>query len=219
MNDRRCGKDLYTRMLDGLGYEEIERLDREQSARQYGGSMENDNWQFTFSALSREEQADMLRAIAENLPTKTKHPNMRAGSSYAIKHMLEHYLGRYVSNLQCKVAFRILWYDRGGDDLNPHYNISKRELMAFNDLSRSMESLRFDARNGNKRAYHDLGRQCAELAEDCRKLARRADVLSHPIGQACRNAAESMHDAAELAEHAGRDRRGAEWQTRTQTHS
>lgn len=130
-------KDYYVRLLDELGDERIAEIDREESGYQVGGvsECEQSGGAFTFSALDRDEQADILKAIADNLPTMTCRPNFRTGTSYALKHRIENYLGRYTSNLQSKTAMRILGYIRSGDDLNPHYNVSRREWLAFSDLA------------------------------------------------------------------------------------
>ena len=140
--------EYYERIVDSLGAETIARFDREESGYQYGGCWEHEQGggEFTFSALPRDKQAAILHALDVNLPTRNKRPNANAGTSYAIKHAVERFTGFYVSNLQAKVAMRILGYQRGGDDLNPDYNISKREWRAFSDLSRDIESRRSAAR-------------------------------------------------------------------------
>lgn len=133
-------RDYYARLLDELGRETIARYDREESGRQHGGTMEHEQSGgcFTFSALPRDKQTAILDAIATNLPTKLKRVNHSTGTSYGLKHAIERYTGFYVSNLQAKVAFRILGYSRDEWGLNPCFNISRREWRAFSDLSLSM---------------------------------------------------------------------------------
>ena len=157
-------RDYYARLLDGLGDGALERYDREESGTgedtQGGGSL-------TFSALERERQIDILSAIGENLPTRTGRPNGRTGTSYDLKHIIERYTGFYVSNLQAKTAMRVLGYLRGGDDLNPFYNVTVDEWRAFNDLSRELhdrrrELMRRMRRQDEQRAaaryFHNLTR-------------------------------------------------------------
>lgn len=140
-------RDCYDRILDGLDDETIARYDREESGVQCSGTDEAGQWggAFTFGALPRERQAAILSALGENLPTRTKRPNANAGTSYALKHVVERFAGFYVSNLQTKVAMRILGYERGGGGLNPVYNISARECRAFAELSRDMDVRRYEA--------------------------------------------------------------------------
>jgi len=140
----------YGRMLDELGAETIDRYDREESGGQCGKADQLDEYKqgggaFTFGALRRSEQIAVLRALDENLPTRTKRPNRNTGTSYALKHIVERYIGRYTSNLQTKTAMRILGYARSADQLNPVYNVSKREWRAFSDLSNDVEDRRSEA--------------------------------------------------------------------------
>ena len=140
--------DYYVRMLDSLGDETLRRYDREEAGRFDGGAYEDEQGggALTFSAMCRNDQAAILRALDVNLPTRTKRPNLYAGTSYGLKHSAERYLGFYVSNLACKTAMRVLGFKRGGDDLNPSFNISKRERRAFDDLARDMAGRRSAAR-------------------------------------------------------------------------
>lgn len=140
--------EYYEHVLDALGAGTIARMDREESAMQYGGcpEAEQGGGEFTFSALPRDKQAAILHALDVNLPTRTKRPNRNAGTSYALKHAVERYTGFYVSNLQAKVAMRILGFKRSSGDLNPFYNITKREWLAFSDKSRDIASRRDAAR-------------------------------------------------------------------------
>lgn len=130
-------QDYYDRILDGLDDEVIARYDREESGYQYGGTMEHEQGggAYTFTALDRGKRAAILRAISKNLPTRTKRPNTRTATSYTLKHMTERYTGFYVSNLQLKVAMRILGYTRTPYGLNPVYNISVRDCRAFSDAA------------------------------------------------------------------------------------
>lgn len=138
----------YGRILDGLDEETIARYDREESGYQCGGMYEDEQGggAYTFAALCRSDRVAILRALDENLPTRTTRPNRNTGTSYALKHIIERYTGFYVSNLQAKVAMRILGYERGGDDLNPHYNVTRREWRAFSDLSAELADRRSAAR-------------------------------------------------------------------------
>ena len=141
--------DYYRRILDSLEPGTIERYDREESGRFDGGMWEHEQGggALTFSALCRSDQAAILHAIGTNLPMKTKSVNTYAGNSYGLKHTIERYTGFYCSNLQAKVAMRILGYARGGESaLNPSYNISKRERREFDELSRDMADRRNAAR-------------------------------------------------------------------------
>lgn len=138
----------YGRLLDEIGAETIDRYDREESG---GGCFGTDEYEqgggaYTFGALCRSDQIAIMRALDENLPTRTARVNKAAGNSYGLKHTVEHYLGFYVSNLQTKVAMRLLGYQRGGDDLNPSYNVSKRERREFDELSRELSDRRSAAR-------------------------------------------------------------------------
>lgn len=141
-------RDYYERLLDEIGAETIARYDREESGAQWRGVDEatQDDGYFTFGKLGREEQIDILRALDENLPTRTKRPNTRTGSSYALKHVIERYIGRYTSNLQAKTAMRVLGYQRSAHDLNPFFNVTVREWRAFDELSRDAEERRSEAR-------------------------------------------------------------------------
>ena len=133
----------YDRILDSLGAETIARYDREESGAQCFGTDEatQDDGYFTFGKLDRDEQIDILRTLDVNLPTRTTRPNTRTGSSYALKHMVERYRGRYTSNLQTKVAMRILGYQRSAHDLNPFYNVTVKDWRAFDVLSRLIEGV------------------------------------------------------------------------------
>ena len=138
------GIDYYRRILDRLDDEQIILYDREESGIQCFGidEYEQDGGLFGFSALDREEQAAILQAIGNNLPTMTKRPNQNAGTSYGIKHAIERFTGFYCSNLQAKTALRILGYVRDDSSLNPCYNITRREWQAFSDLSREVADKR-----------------------------------------------------------------------------
>lgn len=146
----------YGRLLDELGAETIDRYDREESGGQCGRADQLDEYKqcggaFTFGALCRSDQIAVLRALDENLPTRTKRPNRNAGTSYALKHIVERYTGFYVSNLQAKTAMRILGYARSADELNPFYNVAAREWRAFSDLSRDLSNRRYEARRRTAR--------------------------------------------------------------------
>lgn len=117
-------KERYARLVMELGKDAIDAIDREESDQ---GEYEQDNGAFAFGAMSLDKQAALLCAIDCLLPTRNARPNYRTASSYGLKHLLERYLGFYVSNLQAKTAFHILGYRRSRYDLNPFYNISKRE--------------------------------------------------------------------------------------------
>lgn len=137
----------YGRLLDGLGAETIDRYDREESGGQCGKADRLDEYEqgggaFTFGALRRSKQVSILRALDENLPTRTTRPNRNTGTSYALKHIVERYTGFYVSNLQTKTAMRVLGYTRSADELNPFYNVTKREWAAFCELSRDVAGKR-----------------------------------------------------------------------------
>ena len=138
------GRERYGAMLDALGDAEIMRYDREESGRFDGGRMEHEqgNGALTFAALCRSDQIAILRTIADNLPTRTARVNRDAATSYGLKHAIERMTGFYVSNLQAKTALRILGYVRGGDDLNPHYNISRREWRALDERARDVAARR-----------------------------------------------------------------------------
>jgi len=141
----RHGLEHYRAILESISPETLQRYDREESGGQFDGmgECEQAGGAFTFSALTLDEQAAILQAIGNFLPTKTKRVNKDAGTSYAIKHAIERYTGRYTSNLQAKVAFRVLGYQRGGlHDLNPHFNISRREWRTFSELSRIIANRR-----------------------------------------------------------------------------
>lgn len=117
-------KERYARLVIDLGKDAIDAIDREESRQ---GEYEQGNGAFTFGAMSLDRQAALLYAIARILPTRNARPNYRTASSYGLKHLLERYLGFYVSNLQAKTAFRILDYQRSRRELNPFYNIAKRD--------------------------------------------------------------------------------------------
>lgn len=137
--------DYYRRILDSLEPGTLERYDREEGGYQGRGCYEHEQGggALTFSALCRNDQAAILHAIDTNLPTRTKRVNPYAGNSYGLKHTVERFTGFYVSNLQAKVAMRVLGYQRGGsNELNPCYNISKRERRAFDELARDMADRR-----------------------------------------------------------------------------
>ena len=138
----------YGRMLDELGAGTIDRYDREESG---GGCFGTDEYEqgggaYTFGALCRSDQIAIMRALDENLPTRTMRPNRNTGTSYALKHIVERYTGFYVSNLQTKTAMRVLGYVRSADELNPVYNVTKREWWAFSDLSAELADRRSAAR-------------------------------------------------------------------------
>ena len=162
-------QDYYERILDEVGAETIARYDREESGGQCFGTEEidQDNGAFGFGALDRDKQTAILSAIDTNLPTRTTRPNTRTGTSYALKHMVERFTGFYVSNLQTKTAMRVLGYVRSADELNPVYNVTKREWRAFSDLSREVADRRSAARRrvakreeqkAAARYFYDLGR-------------------------------------------------------------
>lgn len=117
-------KERYARLVMELGKDAIDAIDREESRQ---GEYEQDNGAFTFGAMSLDKQAALLCAIEYLLPTRNARPNYRTASSYGLKHLLERYLDFYLSNLQVKAAFRILGYQRSHHDLNPFYNIAKRD--------------------------------------------------------------------------------------------
>lgn len=141
-------RDYYERLLDEIGAETIARYDREESGAQWRGVDEatQDNGYFTFGKLDRGKQVDILRALDENLPTRTKRPNTRTGSSYALKHTVERFTGFYVSNLQTKTAMRILGYQRSTHALNPFFNVTVREWRAFEERARYAADMRGEAR-------------------------------------------------------------------------
>lgn len=155
------GLEHYRAILEAIDPVTIERYDREESGGQCDGEeCEQGGGAFTFSALTLDEQAKILHAIGEFLPMKTKRVNEGAGTSYAIKHAVERFTGNYTSNLQAKVALRILGYTRGNvRDLNPHYNISRREWRVFSEYSRIVEDRRNEAKK--RIAQRDEQRACA----------------------------------------------------------
>lgn len=122
----------YRGLLDSLEPGTLEQYDAEEAGEQYGGGTEYEDTggAFGFSAMDREEQAALLQALDKHL-VKTSRTNYRTPSSYGLKHIAEDYLGRYTSNLQLKVAMRLLGFKRGRDGLNPHYNVSKRSADIF----------------------------------------------------------------------------------------
>ena len=152
----RRGLDYYRGIIEGLEPGTIERLDREESGPQggafwdEGGTITYEHEQgggaYTFASMCRSDQAALLRVLDENLPTRTTRPNTNTPTSYAIKHAAERCTGFYVSNLQAKVAMRILGYKRSAGGLNPVYNITKREWRAFSALSVNVEARRDEAR-------------------------------------------------------------------------
>ena len=126
--------ERYKRLLVELGADAIDAIDREEGGLRWHistGEYEQSDGAFTFGAMSLDDQAALLRAIAENFPGRTARPNTRTPSSYGLKHLIESYLGFYVSNLQCKTAFHILGYRRSYHQLNPLFNIRKRDLDTF----------------------------------------------------------------------------------------
>ena len=130
----------YERILDSLEPGTLERYDREESGIQYGGLDEykQDGGALGFSALERPEQLAILKAIDTHLPRHTLRIDLRTGTSYSLKHTLEKAVGFYVSNLQAKVAMRLLGYRRGKNSkLNPCYNISINERRAFDEHARA----------------------------------------------------------------------------------
>ena len=163
--------DYYRQILDSLEPGTIERYDREESGEQGGafwvdggrGSMEHEQGggAYTFAALCRSDQAAILRTLDSFFQTKTARVYRGYGypTSYGIKHAVERYTGFYCSNLQAKVAMRILGYERGGDDLNPNYNVSKREWRVFDDYSRTVADKRSAARQRIER--QDEAQRCA----------------------------------------------------------
>jgi len=48
----------------------------------------------------------------------------------------------------------------------------------------------------------EITRRMLELADECDKLAGKAEKLSFPIGQAVYNAAANLYDAAAMADRA-----------------
>lgn len=117
-------KEQYRQLVMNLGAERIDAIDREEGS---AGEYQQDNGALSFGAMSLDRQAALLCAIARIFPTRNARPNYRTASSYGLKHLLERYLGFYVSNLQAKTAFHILGYERSRHDLNPFYNIAKRD--------------------------------------------------------------------------------------------
>ena len=144
----------YKRILDGLEPGTIDRYDREESGLQCFGHDEysQSDGYFSFGALGREDQAEILRTLDMFLPSRNKRVNYRTGTSYAIKHAVERFRGSYTSNLQVKTGMRILNYERGGDDLNPNYNISRREWRVFDEYSRIVA----DRRSEKKRRLSSM---------------------------------------------------------------
>lgn len=150
-------KDSYGEILDGLDAATIDRYDREESG---AGEYEQGGGAYTFGALCRSDQIAIMRALGENLPTRTARPNASTGTSYALKHIVERYTGFYVSNLQTKTAMRVLGYARSADELNPVYNVTKREWRAFSDLSAEVAGKRGRARAAMSRRREE--RACAK---------------------------------------------------------
>lgn len=143
--------DYYHGMLDALELEPgtIERYDAEEAGVQYGGGTEyeDSHGAFGFSALDRDEQVALLMALDKFL-VKTSRTNYRTPSSYGMKHIAEDYLGRYTSNLQLKTAMRLLGFKRGRyDNLNPHYNVSKRSVDIFRFCADYAERMRWRRRH------------------------------------------------------------------------
>lgn len=154
--------ERYKRLLVELGKDAIDAIDREEGGLRWHistGEYEQSNGAFTFGAMSPDNQAALLRAIAENFPGRTARPNTRTPSSYGLKHLIENYLGFYVSNLQCKTAFHILGYRRSYHQLNPLFNIRKRDLDTFR---RKVDEANEQRRTAQKRIAQQQGaRACA----------------------------------------------------------
>lgn len=154
--------DHYRRIVESLGACEIERIDRAESGIQCGGlgEYEQDNGAFGFGAMCADDQAALLCAIGENLPTRTMRVNRNTPTSYGLKHTIENYLGFYVSNLQCKTAFHILGYERTPDTLNPHFNISKAEAKHLVRAAADARDRRAEARK--RIARRDMAKACGK---------------------------------------------------------
>lgn len=127
----------YYGLLDALEPGTLERYDREESGRQYGGvdEYEDHGGIFGFSALDRDEQAAILCTLDTFLPTHTKRINRKTPTSYGLKHDLERCTGFYCSNLQCKVGMRLLGFKRDEDRLNPFFNVARGEWRRFHEES------------------------------------------------------------------------------------
>ena len=154
--------DYYGRMIDTLDDETVARYDREESGEYDGGTWEHEQHagHLNFAALQRSERIAVLRALDENLPTRTKRVYNNGITSYALKHDVERLIGHYVSNLQLKVGMRILGYVRAGDGLNPRYNIAVKEWRRFRKRSMEVQRQRYDAIRIAK-----LERRCGEGAQ------------------------------------------------------
>ena len=155
--------ERYKRLLVELGPDKIDAIDREEGGLRWGistGEYEQSDGAFTFGAMSLDDQAALLRAIAESFPGRTVRPNKRTPSSYGLKHLIENYLGFYVSNLQCKTAFHILGYRRSYHQLNPIFNIRKHDLEKFRR--------KVDETKEQRRAV----RRRVEQQQDAKKCAR-----------------------------------------------
>lgn len=130
--ERSAALQYYIDLLDRIGDRMIAAYDRMEAGRYDGGAWEDEGSAiFTFGGLSRVEQAEILLAL-ESLD-RTKRVNRRTPTSYSLKHDLERAVGVYCSNLQAKVAMRILGFERGGDDLNPRFNVTVKSCRRFHD--------------------------------------------------------------------------------------
>ena len=71
------------------------------------------------------EKQQAIRIWIDNALTKTKNVNLRASSSYGLKHICEASLGAYVSNEEIKIAMREKGYEsKSVQGVNESYNIS-----------------------------------------------------------------------------------------------
>lgn len=119
------GVDLapYIRMLEEIGDAELARYDREEAGRACNRGSELDcPPELTFAGLSRPEQAQIVEALARM--GRTKRVNLKTPTSYGLKHIIEREIGTYTTNLQVKVAARVLGLESDGAPLNKRYNLS-----------------------------------------------------------------------------------------------
>ena len=124
----------YVELLDAIGDDMLAEIDREEA---YRGEDQDDC--FTFHGLTRDEQADILEVLDTNLE-RTVNVNYRgSSSSYTLKHDVERALGVYTSNLQTKVAMRVLGFKRSKCCTwpNPVYNATARSCRKFHEENRS----------------------------------------------------------------------------------
>ena len=131
----------YERMLEAVGPRRIRELELSEAGFFEGGRSESEVMGQCFTVLDIREQAEIVRALDMNLEP-VKQVDRCGPTSYAIKHAAERMAGFYVSNLQAKVALRLLGYKRGLDDddrLYPKYNISRVSWRSFDELSRDID--------------------------------------------------------------------------------